>query len=171
MIREFFSQIIKQMIILLPEGEFFSNLRYKYYKLYLHDCGFFSSFPLLNISSPEKVSIGNNCSFNQNVIINASGGDRIIIGDNVLIGPNVVIRAADHIFDDLDIPINMQGHTSGKITIEDNVWIGANATITRDVIIGRGSVIGAGAVVTKDIPSNSVAVGVPARVIKSRKKK
>ncbi len=92
----------------------------------------------------------------------------IKIGDNVLIGPNVVIRAADHNFDNIDIPINMQGHRSGRIIIEDNVWIGANVTIIRDVTIGTGSVIGAGAVVTKDVPPYSIAAGVPARVIKSR---
>jgi acetyltransferase-like isoleucine patch superfamily enzyme len=70
---------------------------------------------------------------------------------------------------DITRPIRLQESIPGKIVIEDDCWIGANVTITRDVTIGRGSVIGANSVVTRDIPEYSVAVGVPARVIRNRR--
>lgn len=115
-----------------------------------------------------KIKIGDNCSFNSNVIIGASGSS-IIIGDNVLIGPNVVLRSADHTHADPSIPISKQGHIGAEITIEDDVWICSNCVITKGVTIGRGSVIAAGAVVTQSIAPYSVAGGVPAKLLKTRK--
>ena len=80
----------------------------------------------------------------------------------------VFMRAADHEFSDPEMRINVQGHRAGRIILEDDCWIGGHTTITRDVTIGRGSVIGANRVVTRDIPPMSVAAGNPARVIRSR---
>ena len=94
----------------------------------------------------------------------------ITIGNGVRIAPQVLVFAGDHAFDNVDIPIYKQGVVAAPITIEDDVWISGKVMITKGVCIGHGSVIGAGAVVTKDIPPWSVAVGVPARVIKTRKK-
>jgi len=85
-----------------------------------------------------------------------------------MIGPNVVMRTANHNFLRTDIPMQVQGHLFGDINIEDDVWIGANVTILGGVNIGRGSIIGAGAVVTKNVPSMAIAAGVPARLIKWR---
>ena len=85
-----------------------------------------------------------------------------------MIGPYVLIRSTDHRFDDLSKPIICQGHTSGKIIIEDNCWIAGHVTLTKCVTIGSGSIIGANSVVTKDIPPNSIAAGNPAKVIRSR---
>jgi len=116
----------------------------------------------------KNVSVGTNCYFNLGVIIDAGKNGKITIGDNCLFGPYVVVRAADHCFDRVDIPIYKQGHNFGHIVIEDNCWIGAHVTVTKNVRIGKGSVIGANSVVTHDIPEYSVAVGCPARVIKSR---
>lgn len=96
--------------------------------------------------------------------VGADGGS-ISIGSQTAIGPGSVIRAANHRFDRLDMPIMEQGHTYGVIVIEEDVWIGANCVITPDVRIGRGAIIGAGAVVTHDIPPFAIAGGVPARVI------
>jgi acetyltransferase-like isoleucine patch superfamily enzyme len=96
-------------------------------------------------------------------------GGSITIGNGVHIAPHVIIFAANHIFADTDIPIYKQGTEKAPIVIEDDVWVASNVVITAGVRIGRGSVIGAGAVVTKDIPPWSVAVGVPARVIRTRK--
>jgi galactoside O-acetyltransferase len=115
-----------------------------------------------------RISIGNNTGFNRNVHINAAVCGEIAIGNDCLIGPNVVMRTADHRFDDITKPIRSQGHICNNIHIEDDVWIGANAVIVGGVSIGKGAVIGAGSVVTKDIPPFAVAVGVPARVIKYR---
>lgn len=114
----------------------------------------------------SKLVIGNNVSLNDNVVINADCGGTISIGNDVLIGPGTILRAANHAFEDISIPIRHQGHLYGKITIGDNVWLGAGVIVLPDVDIGTGSIIGAGSVVTKNIPAGSVAVGVPARIIK-----
>jgi len=114
-----------------------------------------------------ECSIGRGTNINNNVQIGADNG-RIAIGQNVLIGPNCVLRAADHEFADLERPINEQGHRGGEIVVEDDVWIGSNVVVTRNVRIGAGAVIGAGSVVTKDIPSRAIAAGSPARVIRMR---
>ena len=92
----------------------------------------------------------------------------ISIGNGVRIAPQCVMVAANHIFDDPNTPIHCQGLRFKPITIEDDVWIGANCNIMAGVTIGCGSVIGGGSVVTRSIPPYSIAVGSPARVIKSR---
>jgi galactoside O-acetyltransferase len=111
--------------------------------------------------------IGDNCSINTNVQLGAAQGE-IAIGDNVLIGPNVVLRAADH---DLDLSEDMQTvtHARGTIRVGDGAWIGANSVVTRNVSIGAGSVVAAGAVVTGDVDPYTIVGGVPARVISSRR--
>ena len=119
------------------------------------------------ILCPERLIIGDNVAINNNVWINAAGG--ISIGNYVIIGPNTVIHSANHKFDDIDIPIQKQGHYFKHTVIEDDVWLEAAVVVTPGARIGRGSVIGAGAVVVGDIPPYSIAVGVPARVMKSRK--
>jgi acetyltransferase-like isoleucine patch superfamily enzyme len=113
-----------------------------------------------------EILIGDNNSFNSNVFIGASGG-KIIIGSNVLIGPNSVLRASDHQFCKNKL-IKDQGHISGIIVIEDDVWLGANVVVLKDVIIRKGSVIGAGSVVTKSTEEYSINVGVPAKQISQR---
>jgi galactoside O-acetyltransferase len=115
------------------------------------------------------VKIGNLVQINTNVQIGAADDGDIIIGENVLIGPNVVIRASGHVYSNADIPIREQGHTGGKIIIEGDVWIAANAVILPDVTIGRGAIVAAGAVVTGDVPPYQIVGGVPARTIGSRK--
>ena len=117
----------------------------------------------------SKVKIGAKCQFNSNIMINARGNGSIIIGDNVLVGPNVVIRSSDHAFKNLNQNINDQGMKDGNIIIKDNVWIGSNCVILQNVIIGEGSVIAAGAFVTKNVDPYSVVGGVPAKLIKKRK--
>lgn len=103
-----------------------------------------------------------------NVHVNASVGGTIRIGENCLFGPNVLMRTANHRYENPDIPVRQQGHSFSNIHIEDDVWISANAVILGGVHIGRGAIIGAGAVVTKDVPSMAIAVGIPAKVIKFR---
>ncbi len=114
------------------------------------------------------ITIGDRVSFNANVYINAAINGRIVIGNDVLIAPNVVIRASNHITQDSNKPINQQGQTGGEIIIGTDVWIGSNSTITTNVKIGKGAVIGAGSVVTKDVQSNDIVGGVPTQFIKKR---
>lgn len=97
-----------------------------------------------------------------------AGPGNIKIGKNCLIAAHSGIFANNHNFDDLTRNIGDQGISRKGIVIEDNCWLGNNVTVLDGVTIGYGSVIGAGAVVTKDIAPFSIAVGVPAKLIRSR---
>jgi acetyltransferase-like isoleucine patch superfamily enzyme len=112
------------------------------------------------------LKIGNNTGLGHNTFINAQGG--IEIGNDVIVGPNVNILSENHLFDDKEKLIRLQGTSRKGIEIGNNVWLGANVTVLDGVKIGSGSVVGAGSVVTSSIPDNSVAVGVPCKVIKQR---
>ncbi|WP_428331026.1 acyltransferase [Mucilaginibacter sp.] len=108
------------------------------------------------------VSIGNNAGIGlSNVIIGP-----VKIGNYVMLAQNIVISGLNHGYEDINLPPRVQKVVTKQITIEDNVWIGANCVVTAGVTIGKHSVIGAGSVVTKNIAPYSVAVGNPARVIK-----
>ena len=88
----------------------------------------------------------------------------VYIGDNVMFGPNVTITAAGH---PVDPDLRRQVYQYNfPVRIEENVWVGAGVIILPGVTIGKNSVIGAGSVVTKDIPANVVAMGVPCRVVR-----
>ena len=120
-------------------------------------------------SDPQNIFLGNNVYINHDVeIIPDKAG--ISIDDDVLIGGNTLITASIHNFDRIDIPINKQGTNSYKVIIEKDVWIGSHVVILPGVKVGTGAVIGAGAVVTKDVTPYSIVGGVPAKFIKSRKK-
>lgn len=125
--------------------------------------------PTVFIRNPKNVIIGNNFYANHNVNINGGHHQATIkIGDDVLIGPNVCIYAYNHNFENLEIPIKLQGYYEADVIIEEDVWIGSNSVILPGVKIGKGSIIGAGSVVTKNIPPFTIAAGCPAKVIKKR---
>lgn len=88
------------------------------------------------------------------------------IGNDVILAQNVIISALNHNFKDTTVCIRKQGINVDEITIDNNVWIGANSSILAGVHIGKHVVVGAGSVVTKDIPAYSVVVGNPARIVK-----
>lgn len=112
------------------------------------------------------IEIGEHTAVNPYSCIHGPGS--IKIGKDCLIASHVGIYANNHIFADPDRPIREQGLTCKGIVIEDDCWLGSGVKVLDGVTIGRGSVIGAGAVVTKDIPPYSVAVGVPAKVVAQR---
>ena len=110
-----------------------------------------------------NITIGQNFYSNHNLIILDPGN--VEFGDNVFIGPNCSFYTAEH-------PIDAQTRNKGleyakPIKVGSNVWFGGSVTVIGDVTIGDNVVIGAGSVVTKNIPSNSVAVGNPCKVIKN----
>lgn len=113
------------------------------------------------------IEIGNNVGINDFCYLTSI--HRIVIEDDVRIAEFVSIRDYDHEFARLDIPISLQGLRGAPIRIGQGSWIGRCVMVTSGVNIGKGCVIGANAVVTRDIPDWSVAAGVPARVLKSRK--
>ena len=117
-----------------------------------------------------EIYIGEGTFLNTQVILNADLGGKIYISSNCIIGPRVIFRTANHNFENLNQSKRSQGHTKKDIHIGANVWIGANVTVLPGVSIGKNSVIGAGAVVTKNIPDNCLAVGVPAEIKKRLRK-
>lgn len=140
--------------------------------------------PLSSLRNHKKISIGINVIINRNVNIWVSrlslGNNvqinpgtciygNVTIGNNVMIAPNCMIAGGNHGIKNIPEPMITQTCTSkGPIIIEDDVWIAANSVILDGVRIGSGAVIGAGSVVTKDIPSFAIVVGIPAKIIKYR---
>lgn len=141
--------------------------------------GAYKTFIVRKRINPNIKYIGGGCYWNnlKNIVIGdksyingaeliTTNNSKIIIGANCLISYDVVLRTDMHIFEDKSKPILEQGVSSQNIKIGNNVWIGHGVYVMPGITIGDNSIIGAKAVVTKDIPSNSIAVGVPARVIK-----
>ncbi|MCH5162142.1 MAG: sugar O-acetyltransferase [Clostridiales bacterium] len=121
----------------------------------------FVLFPPFYTDCGKNITVGKNVFINEGCCFQDQGG--ITIGDNCLIGQQVVIATLNH---DLcpDKRANMQ---PAPVLIGKNVWVGAHATILPGVTIGDNAVVAAGAVVTKDVPANTVVAGVPAKVIKT----
>ena len=117
--------------------------------------------------TPFSINYGKNLKLGKNIFINQNcqmldlGG--ITIEDGVMIGPRVTIISETHPLD----PALRKSLIGKLVTIKENAWIGANATILPGVTVGKNAVVGAGAVVTKDVPDNAVVTGVPAQIIKS----
>jgi acetyltransferase-like isoleucine patch superfamily enzyme len=112
------------------------------------------------------IAIGRGSYVGPYCVLFGMGG--IEIGEQVMIAPGAVLSSVQHPWDDPSRPMYEQPRVYGKIAIEDDVYVGSNAVVTPGVRIGRGAVIGAGAVVTHDVPAYAVAVGVPARLQFSR---
>lgn len=120
--------------------------------------------PKVYLSNSEGTTIGRNCRINENVFI-----QQATIEDEVLIAPNVAILSTSHKHERLDISIVNQGDTTvNPPIIKRGAWLGRNVIIMPGVTIGEGAIVGAGAVVTKDVGSYHVVGGVPAKIIKKR---
>lgn len=119
----------------------------------------------IEFGSGSNISIGNNSGIGARCSLNDS--TRISIGNNVLMGPEVIFYTTNHKIDRNKLIIN-QGFEFGDIKIEDDVWIGARAIILPGVTVGKGAVIGAGAVVTKNVDDYTIVGGIPAKKIGRR---
>jgi len=121
--------------------------------------------------SYATISIGSHVFIGKGAVLMASESS-IAIGNKVMFGPNVTIMGGDHNASEIGrFMIDVKSKRPGDdlpVVIEDDVWIGTRAIILKGVKIGRGSIVAAGSVVNRSIPEFSIAVGVPARVIKSR---
>ena len=141
--------------------------RMLWYKLILKSCGKgLLMKSMTTIKFPERVSIGNHVGISEYTLLDGDGG--ITIGDFTRIASHVSIIAFSHNFMDRNVPVKLQGKISKGITIGEDCWIGTGVRILDGVVVGKGAVIGAGSVVTKNIPPYSIAVGIPAHVIKER---
>jgi acetyltransferase-like isoleucine patch superfamily enzyme len=134
-----------------------------------NDCTFLSSpnanliginHPCLvsTMTSTAEIELGNDCGFSGAVI---AAFHKIVLGENVICGANTLITDSDwH-------PEDPRSGASAPVVIGNRVWLGVNVMVLKGVTIGENSVIGAGSVVTRDIPANTVAAGNPCKVIKS----
>ncbi len=113
-----------------------------------------------------QIEMGEGVGFNYGVYVNGYGG--LTIGDHTGFGPYTMVHTANHRMDDLDKPIREQGWLREPVHIGCHCWIGMGVCILPGVTIGDYAVIGAGSVVTNDIPASTIAVGNPCRVIRKR---
>ena len=90
----------------------------------------------------------------------------VTIGNDVILAQNIVLSGLNHGYEDIHLPPHKQPVTKKKITLEDEVWIGANVVVVAGVTIGKHAIVAAGSVVTKDVPAYSVVAGNPAKIIK-----
>lgn len=114
-----------------------------------------------------SVTMGAECTLQAFSTISADDS-AIRFGDYVRIGPNCNLLGADHEYRDRNTPIHRQGMIVKGLRIGDDVWVGANCNIMPGVEIGKGAIIGAGSVVTSDVPPYTLVAGSPARPIKTR---
>lgn len=120
--------------------------------------------PHIDVGFSPRLKIGNFCQINQNVVMKM-----VEMGNHVMIAPGVVFLDRSHNHSRIDIPMAKQGETVRQICkIGNDVWIGQNVVVMPGIEIGDGVIIGAGAVVTKNIPSFAIVGGVPARILKYR---
>lgn len=117
---------------------------------------------------PSEISIGDRVVIRPGTMLFADPGVGITIEDGVLMGSGVHIYTTDHRFDQPGVPVIDQGYVpSLPVVLKRGCWIGANAILLKGVTIGENSVVGAGSVVTRDVPPNVLVVGTPARVVRS----
>lgn len=119
-----------------------------------------------NAQLGAHISIGDNSGIGANCVL----ADYVSIGKNVMMGPNCYFVTSNHAFSNVKIPMMQQGFSERKpIYIEDDVWIGYGCIFLPGVRVGKGAIVGAGAVVTKDVTPFSIVGGNPAKVIRYRK--
>lgn len=159
-------QLLQEKMARLPDWGYYGRQRAAFYMATINCGERFYVHSGVSIQYPNNLTIGDNVSINNYSIITARVP--ITIGNNVLIGPFVMINSSNHQYNNPSVLIREQGHKCAPIVIEDDVWIGAHCCILAGVTIGKGSVIAAGAVVTKDVAPYSVVGGVPAKLIKKR---
>lgn len=151
------------------------NLRFKiFYKNKFEHFGVESILPASkkNIIHPDRISIGNYCSVGKGTLLYACQNAKIVIDDGSIIAPRCKLYTVSHNYDGpglRSIPFDSV-NICGDIVIKKAVWIGDGAIILPNVTIGNGAVIGAGTVVSKDVPDYAVVAGNPARIIKFREK-
>lgn len=164
-----FARFVRKILaVLIPDRlvyvlwEEASRKRCQHQKRLLRSCG--SDFYLASnvvINSPTEITFGDRCAVNEFVHILAGGG--VTIGNGVWIASHASIITVSHPKD-----VEFIGHhpnTAIPVSIEDNVWIGSHAVIMPGVKLGRSSIVGAGAVVTKDVPPYAIVAGVPAKIL------
>ncbi len=148
-----------------PGGLFFSFLRVSLFRGMGCQVGLKCEIePSIDIGLRPQISIGDYVQINRGVTVRSA-----IIGNYVMIAPGVVMLDRYHKFNRVDVPMATQGESArASIVIKNDVWIGQNVIIMPGLTVGQGVIIGAGSVITKDIPDFSVVAGVPGKIIRFR---
>ncbi|MCI5120188.1 MAG: acyltransferase [Candidatus Electrothrix sp. AUS4] len=117
------------------------------------------------------VSIGDNCGINARTIIQSTNNCPVYIGPDCIVGQQCfLVGGGSYNIDRLDIPMREQGiRADGGVHLEEDVWLGGNVTVLGGVTMGKGSVAGAGAILTRSVAAYTISVGAPAQVVKNRK--
>ena len=160
--------ILRHMPQYLPNGHECRNIRSIFCKFIFLQCGRNVNVKKgASFGSGKSIQIGNNSDIGINCkIFGIDGGGELVIGDNVMMAPEVIILTLSHDISTSSAPLITSKRKVTRVIIEDGAWIGIRCIIMPGVRIGKNAVIGAGAVITKDIPPNTLAGGVPAKVIK-----
>lgn len=148
-----------------PEGIWLRGLFYR--SLFRGDGRSLLIYPGCYIIFSSRIAVGKRVAINVGTYLDGRG--EIVIGDNVMIGPHCILASCEHGFARTDVPMCEQPITYAKITLEDDVWLGGHVCVKSGITIGRGSIVGAGSVVTHDVPPFSIVGGVPAKLIRERK--
>ncbi|MEN9919101.1 MAG: hypothetical protein RL662_1537 [Bacteroidota bacterium] len=160
-------ELISSIIFILPRHRIFNIIKSNYMRMQGANIGrHITYYPGIKINPCMNLRLGDNVDLAWGVIITTGGG--VEIGNRVLIGYRVQILSANHTIPSEKANIFGAGHVFKKVIIEDDVWIGANSIILPGVTIGKGAVIAAGSIVTKNIDAFTIVGGVPARIIKKR---
>lgn len=153
----------------LPEsegahGSTYKKIRYFFASRCLENCGKNVNFEH-GARFDSDISIGDNSGIGINCLVTGSA----VIGSNVMMGPECILYSRNHAHDSITVPMNTQGFEQEKpVRIGDDVWLGARAMILPGVTVGSHCIIGAGAVVTKDVPDYAIVGGNPARILRMR---
>lgn len=131
-------------------------------KFAVDDHSIIESYTVIN-NGVGGVRIGKRCTIGIGSVVIGP----VDIEDDVIMAQHVVLSGLNHNYERIDVPISQQGVSTAPIVVGKGTWLAANVCVRSGVTIGQHCVIGAGAVVTKDIPSYSVAVGNPAKVVKT----
>ena len=146
-----------------PYSFLFPMLRSHFVSNYLKKCG-----RNLRVKKGAEISpnaeVGSDSELGTRCMIQS----HCFIGSNVIMGPDVKIYSRNHIYENLDQPIQLQGKRQYSTKIGNEVWIGANVIILAGTNVGNHAIVGAGSIVTKDIPKNAIVGGNPAKIIKFR---
>lgn len=147
-----------------PGGKFYNWFRIFCLRRFIkvgHSCRIMRN---VYMGNGNNVEIGNNCRINEGIRL-----DNVKIGDHVMIARESILLGKMHNYKELDVPMEQQGsEESERIIIENDVWLGLRVLVMPGVNIKKGSIIGAGAVLTKDTEENGIYGGVPAKLIRKR---
>lgn len=160
-------EAIGLILFKLPRHRIFNSLKSIYLKVQGAKVGRSVVFyPGVWINPGMKIEIGDYVDFAKDVIVTTGGG--VTIGNRVLIGYRTQILTSNHIIPKNKGSIFSSGHEKKKVVIEDDVWIGASVIVLPGVKIGKGAVVAAGSIVTKDVNEFTIVGGNPAKLIKDR---